>query len=52
MMQLDYIAALPETLLALYGMIALRVVVYTGKDRLTPVLSGATVAVACAAPGS
>ncbi len=48
MMQLDYIAALPETLLALYGMIALLVVVYTGKDRLTPVLTWATVAVFCA----
>jgi NADH-quinone oxidoreductase subunit N len=45
MMQLDYIAALPEIILALYGMVALLAVVYTGKDTLTTALTWVTVAV-------
>ncbi len=47
MMQADYIAALPEILMALYGMVALLAVVYTGRDALTPVLTWVTVAFFC-----
>jgi NADH-quinone oxidoreductase subunit N len=43
----DLAAALPEILLAVYGMAAMLGVVYTGGDRLTPVLTWATVAVFC-----
>ncbi len=45
MMQLDYIAAMPEIILAVYAMLALLVVVYTGKDTLTTALTWVTVAV-------
>jgi NADH-quinone oxidoreductase subunit N len=45
MTEFDYSAALPEILLAVYAMLALLGAVYAGKDRLSSVLTWATVVV-------
>ena len=45
MTSFDLQAILPELLLAVYAMLALVAVVYTGKDKLTPVVTWATAAV-------